>query len=134
MNFCNETTREEFEGLKKENELLREHLAEFSGMMEEVVKVRKSVLERRLSEPEAGESKFLVGIRNELYSLTEADMHQSGLSGLKDNIKRFREVMDKIDSANFGLPLDKAYQFSPGADIDEIKNLKKLKDLVSTPL
>lgn len=134
MSFCNEKTREEFEALKKENESMREQLAEVNQMMDEIVKVRKSVLERRIQDSEHIDNKIMVQIKNELLNLKEADLESSSLAVLKDNMRKFREFIDKIDSANFNLPLDKAYQFNPDADIDEIKALKKLKDLVSRPI
>ena len=39
--------------------------------------------------------------------------------------------MDKVDSHKFKMPIDQAYQFEADADIDEIKNVSKLKDLLS---
>lgn len=131
MNFCNQNTLEEFESLRRENEGLRSQLSEFSSMMEEIVKVRKSILERKLADGEGSDNKYMIQLKSELFNLSEGDMGQAGLASMRENIKRFREFMNKIDSSNFNTPLDKAYQFDPDADVDEIKNLKKLKDLVS---
>lgn len=131
MSFCNEKTREEFDNLRRENESMREQLADVNVMMEEIVKVRKSVLERKIQEGEHSGNQILVQIKNELLNLKGADLESSSLAVLKDNMRKFRDFIDKIDSANFNMPLDKAYQFNPDADIDEIKSLKKLKDLIS---
>ncbi len=110
---------------------MREQLAEVNVMMDEIVKVRKSVLERKIQEGEQSGNQILIQIKNELLNLKESDLESSSLAVLKDNMRKFRDFIDKIDSANFNLPLDKAYQFNADADIDEIKSLKKLKDLVS---
>lgn len=131
MSFCNDTTRDQFNSLRKENDHMREQLSEINQMMGEIIKVRKAVVERRLYDQEGQENKVMVQIRQELLNLRESDLEVSGLQAIKENMKRFRDYMDKIDSANFGIPLEKAYQFSPEADIDEIKNIKKLKDLIS---
>lgn len=131
LSFCNEKTREEFDNLRRENEAMREQLAEVNTMMDEIVKVRKCVLEGKLSESEHHDNKVMIQIKNELLNLKEADLESSSLAILKENMRKFREFIDKVDSANFNLPLDKAYQFDPDADVDEIKSLKKLKDLVS---
>ncbi len=39
--------------------------------------------------------------------------------------------MDKVDSHKFKLPIEHAYQFEADADVDEIKNMGKLKDMLS---
>ena len=52
MTFCNEKTREEFDIIRKENDTLREQLSEVNQMMDEIVKVRKSVLERKINDNE----------------------------------------------------------------------------------
>lgn len=132
ISFCNETTRDQFNALRKENEHMREQLTEINQMMEEIIKVRKAVVERRLYDNDGQENKVMVQIRQELLNLREGDLEVTGLQAIKENMRRFRDYMDKVDSATFGLPLDKAYQFSPDSDIDEIKNIKKLKDLIST--
>ena len=130
MSFCCESTREEFDGLRKENESLRLQLGEINQMMEEIIKVRRAVIERKLGENETPENKYMIQVKNELLNLKESDMEGSSLLALKQNMKRFKEFVDKVDSANFNLPLDKAYQFKPDADVDEIKNITKLKDLI----
>lgn len=131
MSFCNEKTREEFDIIRKENDTLREQLSEVNLMMDEIVKVRKSILERKINDNEQYDNQIMVQIKNELLNLKESDLESSSLAVLKDNMRKFRDFIDKVDSANFGLPLDKAYQFNPDSEIDEIKSLKRLKDLVS---
>lgn len=111
--------------------MMRGQLLEFGNMMEEIVKVRKAVLERKLVEAETGDSKFLIEIKAELLNLKDTDLQASSLEAIKENMKKFREFIDKVDSANFSLPIEKAYQFYPDADIDEVKNIRKLKDLLS---
>jgi hypothetical protein len=134
MSFCNETTREQFNSLRKENDHMRDQLAEINQMMDEIIKVRKAVVERRLFDQDGQENKVMVQIRQELLNLRENDLEVTGLRAIKENMRRFRDYMDKIDSVNLGVPIEKAYQFSPDADIDEIKNIKKLKDLISNLL
>ena len=51
----------------------------------------------------------MVQIKNELLNLKEADLESSSLAVLKDNMRIFKDFIDKVDSVNFGLPLDKAY-------------------------
>lgn len=131
MNFCNETTREQFNALRKENDSMREQLNELNMMMDEIVKVRKAVVERKLLDSDPQDNKVMIQIKQELLNLKEGDLEISSLKAMKENMRRFRDFMDKIDSLNFNMQLDKAYQFSPESDIDEIKNIKKLKDLIS---
>jgi len=131
MNFCNETTREQFNALRKENDSMREQLNELNLMMDEIVKVRKAVVERKLLDSDPQDNKVMIQIKQELLNLKEGDLEISSLKAMKENMRRFRDFMDKIDSLNFNMQLDKAYQFSPESDIDEIKNIKKLKDLIS---
>lgn len=50
---------------------------------------------------------------------------------VKENVQRFKRFMDKVDSHKFKLPIDQAYQFEADADVDEIKNMGKLKDMLS---
>ena len=38
--------------------------------------------------------------------------------------------MDKVDSHNFKIPCEKAFIFEADSDIDEIRNIGKLKDLL----
>lgn len=131
MSFCNEATREEFSTLRRENDAMREQLAELNQMMTEIVKVRKSIIEARMQDnDDAGASSILTSIRQELLSLKEGDMEQVSLAILRENMKKFREFIDKVDSTVLGFPVDKAYQFQSDADIDEIKTIKQLKDLL----
>lgn len=132
MSFCQKTTRDQFEALRKENDSMREQLAEMNQMMEDIVKVRKAVIERKLVEMEAPEEQgVIVQIRQELLNLKDADMEASSLTTLRENMRRFKDFMERVDSVSFNTPLGKGYQFEPDADIDEIKNLKRLKDLIS---
>jgi hypothetical protein len=131
MSFCNDATREEFMTLKRENDAMREQLTELNQMMTEIVRVRKSIIEAKVQDTEeSGSSSILTSIRQELLSLKEGDMEQVSLTILRENMKRFREFIDKVDSTVLGFPVDKAYQFNSDADIDEIKAVKRLKDLL----
>merc|ERR1712087_850527 len=49
---------------------------------------------------------------------------------VKENVQRFRKFMDKVDSHNFKIPCEKAFIFEADSDIDEIRNIGKLKDLL----
>lgn len=112
---------------------MREQLAEMNQMMEEIVKVRKAIIEHKLVEMEAPEEQgMIVQIRQELLNLKDSDMEASSLNTLRENMRRFKDFMERVDSVSFNTPLGKGYQFESDADIDEIKNLKRLKDLIST--
>lgn len=131
MSFCNSKTREEFDKLKAENENMREYMSELHGMLHEIIKVRKSVIERKTGETDSFDNKFLIQVKNEMLSLKEGDMDTTCMAAIKENLIRFRDFMEKVDSATFNTPLEKAYQFNSDADIDEIKNIAKLKELIS---
>ena len=132
MSFCNSKTREEFDKLKSENEHMREYLSELHSMLNEIIKVRKSVIERKVADSDSFDNKHLLQVKNELLGLKEADMEGTCMAAIRENLGRFREFMEKVDSAHFNTPLEKAYQFNADADIDEIKNIAKLKELIST--
>lgn len=111
---------------------MREQLAEMNQMMDDIVKIRKAVIEQKLVEIDRqDEQGIIVQIRQELLNLKDSDMEISSLTTLRENMKRFKEFMEKVDSVGFGTPLGKSFQFEQEADIDEIKNLKRLKDLLS---
>lgn len=132
MSFCQVATRDQFEALRKENDSMREQLAEMNQMMDDIVKVRKAVIERKLIDMDGPEDQgVIVQIRQELLNLKDSDMEISSLTTLRDNMRRFKEFMERVDSVGFNVPLGKGYQYEPEADIDEIKNLKRLKDLLS---
>lgn len=131
MSFCNDATREEFTTLRRENDAMREQLYELNQMMTDIVKVRKSIIEAKIQDAdESSPNSILTSVRQELFNLKEGDMEQVSLAILKDNMKKFREFIDKVDSTVLGFPIDKAYQFHSDADIDEIKAVKRLKDLL----
>lgn len=132
MSFCQSSTREQFEALRKENDSMREQLAEMNQMMDDIVKVRKAVIEQKLVELDKPEEQgIIVQIRQELLNLKDTDMELSSLTTLRENMRRFKDFMEKVDSVGFNVPLGKSYQYEPETEIDEIKNLKRLKDLLS---
>lgn len=133
MSFCQSSTRDQFEAMRKENDSMREQLSEMNQMMDDIVKVRKAVIEQKLIEMDKPEEQgIIVQIRQELLNLKDTDMELSSLTTLRENMKRFKEFMDKVDSVGLNVALNKGYQYEQDADIDEIKNLKRLKDLLST--
>ena len=132
MSFCQLATREQFEALRKENDSMREQLAEMNQMMDDIVKVRKAIIERKLIDSDQSEeTSIIVQIRQELMNLRDSDMEISSIATLKENMRKFKEFMERVDSFNFGTPIGKSYQYESDADIDEIKNLRRLKDLIS---
>ena len=120
-----------FDSLKKENDVMRNSLAELQSMMVEIVKIRKSVCERTLGNLEMSESQFLTDLKKELFNLQSDPMTTGTLVEMRSNIKKFRTFMDKLDSFKFSVPLNQAYKFKYDSDIDEIKNINKLKELLS---
>ena len=132
MSFCQSATREQFEALRKENDSMREQLADMNQMMDDIVKVRKAVIEQKLIEMDRPEEQgIIVQIRQELLNLKETDMELSSLTTLRENMRRFKEFMEKVDSVGLNAPIGRGFHYEPEADIDEIKNLKRLKDLLS---
>ena len=61
-------------------------------------------------------------------------MTTNTLQEMKENMKRFRNFMDKIDSHKFKMSLDNEFEADENRDIDEIKDIKRLKDLLSKPI
>jgi hypothetical protein len=137
MSFCQASTRDQFETLRQENDNMRQQLADLNQMMDDIVRVRKSVMDKKLVEFEASseDNTGVIGqIKKELLNLRNSDLELSSITLLRDNMRKFKDFMDKVDSLNFGMPVDNgnSFQFNPEAtEIDEVKNIKKLKDLIS---
>jgi hypothetical protein len=54
---------------------------------------------------------------------------------MKENVKKFKVFMNKMDNEKFGVDLERAYLTDEGStEIEEIKSMKKLKDLISKPI
>lgn len=137
MSFCQASTRDQFETLRQENDNMRQQLADLNQMMDDIVRVRKSVMDKKLVEFEASseDNTGVIGqIKKELLNLRNSDLELSSITLLRDNMRKFKDFMGKVDSLNFGMPVDNgnSFQFNPEAtEIDEVKNIKKLKDLIS---
>lgn len=136
MSFCQASTREQFEALRNENDAMRQQLADINTMMEDIVRVRKAVMDKKLVEFEANQeesSGVICQIKKELLNLRNSDIELSSLSQLRDNMRKFKDFMDKVDSINFGMPSDQgaSFQFNPEhSEVEEVKNIIKLKDLL----
>lgn len=131
QNLINESEKHTFEKLKKENDLLRTSFMELQTMMVEIVKIRKSICEKTLGGVNLSDSQFLTDLKKELFNVQANPMSTGTLIEMRNNVKKFRNFMDKLDSFKFNVPLNQAYKFKYDSDIDEIKNINKLKDLLS---
>lgn len=130
--------------LKSENRLMRESLHEIQNSMSEIMKTRTELLRVRFGDEGKGESdeakmdtentgaqeSGLVELRKELLSLRLEDGKTETINVVKENVLRFKKFMDKVDSHNFKIPCEKAFIFEADSDIDEIRNIGKLKDLL----
>lgn len=114
---------------------MKQQLADLNQMMEEIVRVRKAVMDKKLIEFETSAEEnpgVFSQIKKELLNLRNAGIEMSSITLLRDNMKKFKDFMDKVDSMNFGTSVDEGFQFNPETTgIEEIKNINKLKDLMS---
>ena len=125
--------------LKGENRLMREALVEIQNSLNEIMKTRKDIMQNKYGsemQVEGEENEIIEGmddgqveLRKELLNLSVDHSKMEPLTVVKENVKRFKKFMDKLDSYTFKIPIEKAYQFEPDTDIDEIKTMNKLKDL-----
>lgn len=115
---------------------MREQLFQLNQMMEEVVRVRKSIMDRRLVETEDGAgdgNEIIFQIKKELMNLRDKDLDLSSITLLRDNMKRFKEFMERSDSFSLVPRPDQSYRFENDLEHEDLKNIKKLKDVLSRP-
>lgn len=115
---------------------MRESLMDIQTALSEIMKTRHELLISQFGEntEEAmdieNSTEPLIELRKELLNLSLDVTKNETLTIVKENVQRFRKFMDKLDSFNFKIPVEKAFQFEADADIDEIRNINKLKDLL----
>jgi len=131
LKMINETDSSNFEKLRKDNHQLREALFELQSMMTEIVNIRKAVLERSLGGISYEENHFLTELKQELFNASGITMGKSTLLELRENTKRFKSFMDKLDSFKFNINLDQSFGGEDDREIEDIKNIRRLKDLLS---
>ena len=131
LEMINNTDSSSFEKLKTENRDMRAALFDLQSMMTEIVNIRKAVMERSLGGIDYEDSHFLTELKQELFRVSSQSMSTNTLVELRENMKRFRAFMDKIDSYKFRSSIDSNFKSQDDQDIDEIKNIKRLKDLLS---
>lgn len=133
LNLMQENNSQVFEKLKKENKLLRENLNEFQKLMIEIVNIRKVVFERNFGKLK-DQSELLTELKKEVFSLGSSSISAVTLEEMKLNIKKFRDFMDRMDSLKLGIRLENYAKDDTQIEIEgieDIKNLKKLKELIS---
>ena len=122
---------------------MRESLMEIQSSLSEIMKTRQELIKMRFgSDRQKGEgdeamdtetlldSENLVELKKDLLNLNFDDSKIEPLNVVKENVERFKKFMDKIDTHNFKIPVDRAFIFEADADIDEIRSVGKLKDLI----
>ena len=91
------TDNKSFEKIKDENQILRTALRELQGMMKEVIKSRKEVIEKNLGDLELEEEDDVTSIREELFNLKGVPLTTGTLIEVRENIKKFRQFMEDLD-------------------------------------
>lgn len=112
----------------------RSYFQKMSKVLIDIVKVRKSILERKIEEQEVKQlgTLFLTDLKQELFELDLEKMSNCLLPELQNNLFKFRALMDKIDSYNFNTDLVKNVEFDPveELEIEEIKKVSKMKEFL----
>ena len=135
LKMCQRSEEYNFQKVQKENGILREALKELQNMMVEIVKVRKAIFERNTTDLRNDDNHVLTEMKNELFNLQTQPLTTSTLEEMKENVKKFKVFMNKMDNEKFGVDLERAYLTDEGStEIEEIKSMKKLKDLISKPI
>lgn len=69
-------------------------------------------------------------IRRELLNLRDSDVEIGSIEKLRDNMRKFKDFMEKTDGLSFG-GTDKGFQFDPEEEVEELKNVHKLREVMS---
>lgn len=119
---------------KQEIHVYRNYFTKLNKILADIIKVRKSVFERKIDKKDLHESTnfFLTELKQEIFDLDMEKMAACTLPELQNNLLKFRVFMDKVDSYNFNIDLVKNIEFDPveELEIEEIKKVSKMKEFL----